>query len=303
MGANETPKMVGEPVGEVLSCGADSFVLSGMEVIHNGDGISFFDDNGELAGTLVNRAEGNVIYPAKMEWIRKGLAIFRNYDRNFLNRLERSQAARCIGIRMSFDEIPGGYRLSAQDEDGVSASRDLACEKVGARDPGKAKAVIEKQCGKLGNTEFSCIEMEVQPDPVPFLPVSALNEMRRGLVEALRAARRAARPFLRASVSPNDVPYPELELNYLGNVLNRKAEEFYRRHGVSRIEPAAESGLDMRGRKVMTTTYCIKYELGACPREHQNADFTEPLFLVDEDGRRLRLEFDCAGCCMNVLYE
>jgi collagenase-like PrtC family protease len=303
MGSKETPKMVGEPVGEVLSCGADSFVLSAIEEIHNGDGICFFRDDGELAGTLVNRAEGNVIYPARMEWIRKGLAIFRNYDRNFLGQLERNRAARHIGVRMSFSESPAGYGLIAQDEDGVSVSRDLACEKVHARDPEKAKAVIEKRCGKLGDTEFFCIGMEVLADPVPFLPISALNELRRGLVDALRAARSAARPAIRASVSPNNVPYPETQLGYTGNVLNRKAEEFYRRHGVRRIEPAAESGLDMRGRRVMSTTYCIKYELGACPQENQAQSFAEPLFLVDENGRRLRLEFDCAECCMHVILD
>ena len=303
MGANETPKMIGEPVGEVLSSGTDSFILSGTEEIHNGDGICFFDDNGELAGTLVNRAEGNAIYPARMDWIRKGLRIFRNYDRNFLARLERSRAVRRIGIRMSFAEIPVGYRLSAQDEDEVRAFRDLACEKVHAHDPGKAKAVIEKQCCKLGDTEFSCIGMEVLSDTVPFLAVSALNELRRGLMEDLRAARTAARKRLRASVSPNEVPYPESRLTYLGNVLNRKAEEFYRRHGVIQIEPAAESGLHMRGRKVMTTTYCIKFEMGACPRVNSDSAFAEPAFLEDEDGRRLRLEFDCVACCMNVIYE
>jgi hypothetical protein len=91
-------------------------------------------------------------------------------------------------------------------------------------------------------------------------------------------------------------------LTYLGNVLNQKAEEFYRRHGVTRIEPAPESGLDMHGRKVMTTKYCVKYQLGHCPREGQPPLPNEPLFLIGEDGRRLRLKFDCKECVMEVFY-
>jgi hypothetical protein len=75
------------------------------------------------------------------------------------------------------------------------------------------------------------------------------------------------RPKAEGGILPNAFPYPETELSYLGNALNEKAVAFYRRHGVRKIEAAAESGLDMHGRKVMTTKYCLKYQLEACPRE------------------------------------
>ena len=122
-------------------------------------------------------------------------------------------------------------------------------------------------------------------------------------MEALREARRRGRPVFRGGIAPTDDPYPEKELSYLGNVLNQKAEAFYRRHGVTSIEPAAENGLDLRGRRVMTTKYCLKYELDACPWEGKENSLQEPLFLLDEDGRRLRLKFDCGECVMNVVYE
>ena len=77
---------------------------------------------------------------------------------------------------------------------------------------------------------------------------------------------------------PNDVTFPATKLSYLANVLNQKAAAFYRRHGVVDIEPAAESGLDLAGHTVMTTRYCLKYELGLCPsRESTGAEEgTEP---------------------------
>ena len=62
------------------------------------------------------------------------------------------------------------------------------------------------------------------------------------------------------------------------------------------IEPAAESGLEMQGRKVMTTKHCLKYELGGCPHQERPIQFDEPLYLVDEDGLRLRLAFNCRDC-------
>ena len=82
---------------------------------------------------------------------------------------------------------------------------------------------------------------------------------------------------------------------------------FYRRHQVRDIEPAAESGLDLAGRVVMTTRYCLKYELGLCPRQprSQAAAPTEPWYLLDDEGRRLRLGFHCEtrDCTMDVVYQ
>jgi 23S rRNA 5-hydroxycytidine C2501 synthase len=303
MGSHDSPKMVGEAVGKVASCGAGSFVLTGDVELHNGDGISFYNDDGELIGTLVNRAVGNIIYPARMDGIRKGRAIYRNHDRVFLMQLQNSRVTRRIDIRMAFAEIPEGYRLTVSDEDGVRASGDLVCAKVPAHKPEAARALIEKQLGKLGDTEFDCSSVEFTANPVPFLVVSVLNDLRRNAVERLRHARGAARPVMNGRIVSNDVPYPERELNYLGNVLNSRAAEFYQRHGVTRIEPAAESGLDMRGRNVMTTTYCIKYELDACPRLKDTCAFAEPLYLLDDSGRRLKLEFDCVECRMHVICE
>ncbi len=84
-------------------------------------------------------------------------------------------------------------------------------------------------------------------------------------------------------------------------MLNHKAEAFYRRHGVETIEPAAESGLDLRGRKVMTTRLCLKYELGACPKlQAPVTDPGEPLSLVDEDGNSFSLRFNCKECLMEI---
>ena len=89
---------------------------------------------------------------------------------------------------------------------------------------------------------------------------------------------------------------------FQGNVLNHKAEAFYRRHGVVKIEPAAESGLDMRGRKVMTTKHCIKHQLGWCPKEKPDLHLAEPLALVDEQDNVFQLRFRCKECEMEVYF-
>jgi len=143
---------------------------------------------------------------------------------------------------------------------------------------------------------------------MPHVPLATLNGLRRDLVEELRRQRARLRPVRVVAHAPNRALFPEPELSFLGNVLNQKAASFYRRHGVGRIEPAAESGLDMRGRKVMTTRMCIKYEMGLCPRKPGQPGRpcpAEPWFLVDDEGRRLRLDFRCSerDCVMEIFYQ
>ena len=49
---------------------------------------------------------------------------------------------------------------------------------------------------------------------------------------------------------------------------------------------------------LMRSKYCVRYELGLCPK-YQGAKPPQELFLVN-NGRRLALHFDCAACEMTV---
>ena len=48
----------------------------------------------------------------------------------------------------------------------------------------------------------------------------------------------------------------------------------------------------------MRSKYCVRYELGLCPK-YQGARPPKELFLLN-NGRRLALHFDCAACEMTV---
>jgi len=306
IGSPATPKMVGEALGKVKMVTPPSFSLDDdaqTSEIHNGDGLSFFSEKGQLSGTLVNRVEGRRIFPARLNGIRSGMKIYRNYDKAFMDRLKAGNTTRKIKVEMHLFGISNGCRLVIHDEDGNVASTDKIYDLQAAEKPEQARQTILKQLGKLGDTEFVCEQVNVETQPVPFLPASAWNELRREAVENLRKVHNDNRPRLMGGVAPNSFPHPAKELDFHGNVLNEKAAAFYRRHGVVKIEPAAESGLDMSGRQVMTTRYCLKYELDACPRHGGKRQLQEPLALVDEEGHTLRLAFDCAKCEMGVFYE
>jgi len=299
----KTPKHAGEPIGVVIAVGQKSFTLNVAASFNNGDGLTFFGEDGQLRGTQVNRSDGNTIYPAKMDGIRVGLQISRNADRAFLKQVDSSQPNRRIPIKMRFSETRSGFQLSAEDQDGNFVVVPLNRQKTPARKPDQARATLERQLTRLGDSEFVNDNLEIDLSAPYFFPVSILNALRRDLVTKLQAERAGNFPRLTGGAIQNDVPYPETKLSFLGNGLNLQAAAFYHRHGVQEIEPAAESGIDMQFRKVMTTKHCLKYELGGCHYQDQPRSFDEPLYLVAEDGLRLHLAFNCRDCLMDVFIE
>ncbi len=307
VGSPETPKMAGEKVGRVLRLGeaagrvaglaADSFTIDGHVELHAGDGLAFFGRDGRLRGTTVNAVDGRTVFPQKIEGIEAGTVIHRNHDHEFLAGVANASPERRIGVAMTLRKGRNGPVLAAEDEDGNRAAVALGPAPV-ADKPEAALETLRRQSAKTGHTEFICMRIDIALDPVPFVPVSAMNALRREVLDRLRAAREANRPRPEGGIAPNDAPYPQRELSYLGNVLNAGAVAFYRRHGVEGIERAAESGLDMTGRRVMTTRYCIREQLGLC-----GAPVAGPLALIDDEGRRLELRFDCEQCAMEVWFE
>ncbi|HEX2948850.1 MAG TPA: DUF3656 domain-containing protein, partial [Armatimonadota bacterium] len=184
-----------------------------------------------------------------------------------------------------------------------TAKVTLPCEKVPAEKPERALENLQKQLRKTGGTDFICTDVTLRLSKAYFLPVSTLNALRRDALEKLTATRASNRPIEHGKMLKNGVLYPERRLSYLGNVLNRHAEAFYRRHGVVSIEPAAESGLNMRDKKVMTTKFCLRYQLGMCLKRQSAMTQNKQLFLVDDEGHELELRFDCSHCEMEVYYK
>jgi putative protease len=301
MGSVDTPKSIGEFVGIAAKVDKNGFLLDGNADLHNGDGICFFDTQNNLAGTTVNGVEGRKIRPQKMEGIREGMKIYRNYDHEFNKLLERNPARRKIAISLVLRDTTDGAAATAVDEDGNEATAEIRTEKKPARKKDAAIETIQTQLKKLGGTILECAQVRVETAGVCFFPVSTLNNLRRDVVRKLLDVREKNRPRKQGGAVRNAVPYPEKQLSYLGNVLNDKAQAFYHHHGVETIEPAAESGLDITGRAVMTTKHCLRRQLGLCERKGTK-NTAEAMILEDEDGRQFNVEFRCGLCGMNIYF-
>lgn len=303
VGSIDTPKMVGETIGRVAAIRGRGCILDTSPPLHRGDGICWFLPSGELAGSTVNDVHDANVLPDKIDGLAVGSVIYRNHDHAFLADVAAHPPVREIAMTMKLRETPTGLLLVARDGDGNRAEARVRCAKEPAKQPEAVLATIRKQLQKCGGTAFSCTGVEVAFARPCFVPVAILNALRREVLEGLAAARRANHPLKQSKVTRNTIPYPEKILDFRGNVLNNQARTFYRRHGVETIEPAAESGVDLRGRAIMTTRYCLKHQLGLCSKDGQPIRHHEPLSLVDSEGHRLTLRMDCARCGMDVILD
>ncbi|MFM2068177.1 MAG: hypothetical protein RLZZ584_3086, partial [Pseudomonadota bacterium] len=169
--------------------------------------------------------------------LRAGTVLGRNREMAWDHMLARKSAERRIAVDLFWQETTTGFKLDAVDADGHFASVEAPAALEDARDAERAATQLREHLGKLGNTIFEARSIDLGSAGGRFVPASLANSLRRELVEQLETTRLAALPRLapHAPVEP-PAPYPEDTLSYLANVYNRRAHDFYARHGVKVIE-------------------------------------------------------------------
>ena len=155
---------------------------------------------------------------------------------------------------------------------------------------------------KSGNTPFIVDHIEVTLSNNWFLPISKINEIRREVLENLVDVRVKEYHREEYQIVKTDHPYPVQKLDFMYNVSNKMARAFYKRHGVTEIEKAFELQWDPGKARVMTTKYCVKYELGKCARFQRDTmgeKLVEPLTLKHGENE-YKLKFNCKPCEMEI---
>ena len=309
VGAFDSPKFTGEPIGTVLRLGRDFADVDTRNTLNNGDGIAYYDAHGELVGLRINRVEkqgaGYRLYPALSggrlpDDLAVGTALYRNRDQEFERQLEKTSAERRITLRLRLYETTSGYALSATDDEGIVAQAEIEHPLDAARDAARAEATLREGLGKLGTTIYCAESIEIDTRGPRFLPAAVLNGLRRALVDALETARRAAyrRPARAVPLAPPP-PYPQETLDYLGNVFNARARAFYEKHGVRVIAPAFECQQERGEVSLMITKHCLRYSFNLCPKQVKGLR-PDPLVLINGK-EKLTLRFDCKPCEMHVV--
>ena len=285
----DTPKAMGAFVGTVKEIRHDSFNVAGVASFSNGDGLCFFDGDRELVGFRANKVVGNRIFPYRMpNGLKSGVRLYRNNDQEFDRLMSKTSAERKITIRLSLRAVEKGFELSATS--GILVS--VNCEHQVAQRPQRENII--RQLTKLGDTIFTCSEVDISDDFNFFIPNSVLSEMRRELVAKIMCARNRRESSV-DRIMQSSSKIPTYAYSYLYNISNRLSKRFYDKKELSAFELKGGTG------PIMQCRHCIRYTLGACVKHGgERPSWQEPLSLVLGDGRRFRLEFDCQHCQMNV---
>ncbi|MBR1977580.1 U32 family peptidase [bacterium] len=276
-------KSLGEKLGKVTAKGKNYIEINAK--INAGDGLCFFENN-ELAGFLVNKVEGKRIYPNKMPNIKIGDVLYRNQDHEFEKLLKNSKTARKISVDFKFKE----NTISALDENFNKVEFELEGAEP-AKDKEKMKTNFISQMKKTGETIYSAEHISIE-DELPFIPISKLNEIRRILLEKL-TEKRLENYRMRTQQEIQPAEYFEDEVDYKANIMNSSAKNFYEECLATVIEFAPEHTKKFGKIELMRTKHCIKYALNMCKSK-------DKLFLLDEEGRKFNLDFDCKNCEMII---
>lgn len=301
-----TQKSLGKMVARVMRVERNTIVADIKEPLTAGDGLCVFNsETGEMSGFLVNRVEGNTIFPNTMPVVKPGMDLWRNHDVQFEKLFKGGRSAeRKVDVELSLSDTADGYMLRAVDVDGCEASVEVQCDKMPANNPEKVIETIQTQLSKLGGTPFNATRVVPDKSFKTFIPTSMLNQMRREVVGNLIQER--LHLFIPEQVQrplPNDVIYDCGPTDFRLNIVNRMAEQFYGHHRVVGVEYGLEATHDYDNKPLMTTKYCLRYELGQCLKKKCNQqvapDYKSDLFLLN-NGRRLQLKFNCDLCEMEI---
>ena len=291
----DTPKAVGEPIGRIGRVFPRAFTLETKADISAGDGVCVIAD-GELFGTNINYVEGDKITPNRMDGIREGAMVYRNYDHRFSLQLDRSRTTRTIDAKARVELSSEGVNLTVTDCEGVSVDIQREVQLELASDPQKMASTAQRQVAKSGGTIFSVEDVEVVGSEF-FAPASLLSDVRREALEALRQKRIGRKLPHRIQDDDDSAHYPYAVVSRYENVTNRLAEEFYRTHGAQQIERALETK-PTDGERVMISSYCIRREIGQCLKERPTL---KGELYIEHGAARYKLDFDCAACRMSLV--
>ncbi len=308
----ETAKSMGEEIGAVSRIGKSktSFDIkpnSHSISLNNGDGFTFSNAKSEVFGVRGDVCTGFTVRCKPTPELYVGAKIYRNYNSVFEKETEKNQGDRLIQVTLDvkIHLIDSCFYLNivGTSEDGRTWKERLECGTEEATNSARMGSIIETQLSKkTGHYIFGVVGLDLSESEgkLPFMSASSINEIRRRIAEVFDVQGCIPRPL------ENRPPLENLSYlsiisepaNYKFNISNHLAEEVYRKIGFNSVEKAYE--LDHRkGAELMRNKYCIKYELGLCPKL-QGAKNTGKLALLNNK-QVFPLEFDCKNCEMVVL--
>ena len=305
--AMDAAKSMGEEIGEVTTVGRGIVTVRPVRkdiMLNNGDGFSFVAKDGSVSGFRGDVCDGFTIKGMLPSDIRKGVRLYRNINAAFEKELERNACIRLIPARITIEILQGNgvwnILAKAVSEDGREVALHFETEGQTANNKERMLDMMRGQLSKnTGIYSFMVASVSYESE-LPFASTSFLNSIRRCLAEKLDSIPCNSKNLLLRDIRKIDykgMDIPQKKTTYKNNISNHLSEFIYRSCGTEHMEPAYELS-PIRSAELMRTRYCIRYELGICPKFH-GCKNQRSLFLLN-NGQRFALHFDCRVCEMTV---
>ena len=309
-------KGIGEPVGTIVwikprTAGA-YFEIAPREDIStpltNGDGLCFISRSGSVQGLRADTVQNGIrifsSVPQEVSaMLRIGMKVYRSYNQEFERSISRGRPIRLIPASTALSKDGDGWTLSVLTVNGISAERHFRAETASNREKAESglKASLSRKSGLFA---FTLTELP-EEGPLPFLPSSAANALRRELAAELESLLydRIDAVYDEADMTES-VPWERIDHSRLVppkqttqlNCANSLSKEVYAAVGID-AAPAYELDAS-RHIEFMRCKYCIRYEMRLCPRQPGNGvRKAAPLYLVNND-RHILVTFNCSSCEM-----
>ncbi|MBP5346809.1 MAG: U32 family peptidase [Bacteroidales bacterium] len=308
----DSPKSMGEPIGEIVEVGQNWLRVKG-KAVHNGDGLVCDRTIGFRANRVDERGR---IYPlnsnALCPQLRKGMKVNRNLDLLFEQQLQKPSAERRVPLTLCYTATPTQLELILSRPGCTVVVRQEGTFEAAQR---SQEENVRKQLSKLGDTIYEAQEVEVQGADL-FVPSSVLNLLRREGVQLLNTTwmeqyDRERRSFHKpdyVTLSTQVDASSALHTDFKANVMNSQARALYAQMGIADVEKAFEVNPAREG-VVMQTRHCLKMALGKCPKYSQKEgaaeristpSWQEPLALKIGNEKFL-LKFGCKNACISEI--
>ena len=305
----DAAKSMGEEIGKVIGLGPRNSTVTlrfsdRNIVLNNGDGFSFVGQDGNVYGFRANECMQNTIRCNSVPELYHGAVIYRNINIAFEKELEKNPCTRMIDVHVSLEAAYGncGWTIeaTASSEDGRMVSGTYEAGDQEANNLERMQEMARSQISK--NTGIYSFHTDgiASADRIPFMSASFLNSIRRNLAEKLDNIACGKKDLLLRDLGNMDLGVgllPQKKTCYKHNISNQLAETVYLACGAESAVPAYELS-HTADAELMRTKYCVRYELGMCPK-HNGCKETGPLYLLN-NGQKFVLRFDCRNCEMTL---
>lgn len=301
--SQDSAKSLGEYLGEISSIKGNSIAIKSKKELRNGDGLAFIGNKGEVSGSRIERYMNGWIELKQCDNLSVGMKVYRNLNQEFERELASNMPERVLRVKLAIRCKAGKMVITASCENGKSYTMEIEQGEV-ANNQERALESIKAQLQKRSGIYTFSIENFDYDDKLCFYPISQLNSIRREIANNLdsievNSPTDSSQKIARGVIDYNSEIASKRELSYLANCSNNLSQEVYKELGINTIAPAYELK-PVVDAELMRTKYCIKYQMGYCPKQHPNRGLHEPLYLLN-NGYKLRLKFDCKNCEMVVI--